>query len=113
MTPNQKPALPEFRMPVLVAEHTLTVWCDQCQKDRMLVIAGQNFQTAWCLNCRGVLSLVVPSRESGGIYEIRTRVRGWTQLGDKLLIHTTRGLIPILVGSATARGMGTPLSKKN
>jgi hypothetical protein len=113
MIPNQKPASPKFNMPVLVAEHTLTVWCDQCQKDRMLVIAGENFQTAWCLNCRGVLSQVGPSRESGGIYDIRTRIRGWAHLGDKLLIHTTGGLIPIQVGSADIQRMSTDLSTNN
>jgi hypothetical protein len=100
MGPNEKSASPKLPLPALIAEHTLVVWCDECRQDRMLVISGQNFQAAWCLNCRGVLSLVVPSPERGGIYVIRTKVRCWMNLGDRFLIHTTRGLIPIRIGFA-------------
>ena len=100
MSPKEKPASPKLLLPALIAEHTLVVWCDECRQDRMLVVTGQNFQVAWCLNCRGVLSLVVPSAECGGIYVVRTKVRCWVNLGDKCLIRTTRGLIPIQVGRA-------------
>ena len=100
MSPNEKPGSPKLRLPALIAEHTLVVWCDECRQDRILVITGQNFQAAWCLKCRGVLSLVVPSPELGGIYVIRTNVRCWTYRGDKFLIHTNRGVIPIQVGRA-------------
>ena len=99
MTPQEKPAA-KLRLPALIAEHTLVVWCDECRQDRLLVITGQDFQAAWCLNCRGVLSLVVPSPAYGGVYVIRTKVRCWTHRRDKFLIHTTRGLIPIQVGGA-------------
>jgi len=100
MSPKEQPASPKLRLPALIAEHTVVVWCDECRQDRIVVITGQNFQAAWCLKCRGVLSLVVPFPEYGGVYLIRAKVRCWTNRGDEFLIHTNRGVVPIQVGCA-------------